>query len=173
MMYLKWILLLFEALFSLHINLDKSSIILVGDVESLKVLVQELGCNVNLLPITYPGLPLGARRKSLAVWDNVEEKFYRRLALWKRHYISRGGRITRIRSTLVSSPLYMMSIYRILKAISKRLEKIQRDFLWGGGSQERRTHTVNWDTVYLNKGKGGLGVRKLLNLNRALLGKWI
>ena len=32
---------------------------------------------------------------------------------------------------------------------------------------------MNWDTVCLNKDKGGLGVRRLLNLNRALLGKWI
>ena len=80
---------------------------------------------------------------------------------------------TLIRSTLVSSPLYMMSIFRIPKVVSKRLEKIQRNFLWGGGSQEGRTHTVNWDTICLNKNKGGLGVRRLLNLNRALLGKWI
>ena len=67
----------------------------------------------------------------------------------------------------------MMSTFRISKVVSKRLEKIQRDFLWGGGNQEGRTHTVNWDTVCLNKDKGGLGVRGLLNLNRALLDEWI
>ena len=113
MMYLKRILLLFEVLSSLRINLDKSSIIPVGDMESPKVLAQELGCKVNLLPTTYLGLPLGTRHKSLAVWDNVEEKFCRKLSLWKRHYISKGGRITLIHSTLVSTPLYMMSIFRI------------------------------------------------------------
>ena len=32
---------------------------------------------------------------------------------------------------------------------------------------------MNWDTICLNKDKGGLRVRMLLNLNRALLGKWI
>ena len=101
----------------------------MGDVESLEVLAQELGCNVNLLPTTYLGLPLGARHKSLAVWDNMEEKLCRRLSLWKRYYISKGGRITLICSTLVSTPLYMMSIFRIPKAVSKRLKKIQRDFL--------------------------------------------
>ena len=143
MMYLKWILLLFEVMSSLRINLDKSSIIPVGDVESPEVLTQELGCNVNLLPTTYLSLPLGTRHKSQAVWDKVEENFCRRLSLWKRHYISKGGRITLIRSTLVSTPLYMMSIFRIRKAVSKRLEKIQRDFLRGGGSQEGGTHTVN------------------------------
>ena len=48
MMYLKWILLLFETLSGLHINLDNSTIILVGEVENPEVLAQELGCNVNL-----------------------------------------------------------------------------------------------------------------------------
>ena len=33
-------------------------------------------------------------------------------------------------------------------------------------------HLVKWDTVYLSKEKGGLGIHNLSNLNRALLGKW-
>ena len=74
---------------------------------------------------------------------------------------------------LVSMPLYLMSLFRIPKAISKRLEKVQRDFLWGGATLERRPHTVKWETVCLNRDKGGLVVQRLSNLNRALLGKWI
>ena len=56
--------------------------------------------------------------------------------------------------------------------VSSRLEKIQRDFLWGGGALERKSHLVKWDTVCLDKKKGGLGVRRLSTLNRALLCKW-
>ena len=36
-----------------------------------------------------------------------------------------------------------------------------------------RTHNVNWETVCLNREKGGLGVQRLCLLNRALLGKWL
>ena len=54
-----------------------------------------------------------------------------------------------------------------------RLEKIQRDFFWGGGSDARKIHLVNWKTVSQGKSKGGLGIRNLELLNRALLGKWI
>ena len=103
----------------------------------------------------------------------MEEKFRKRLALWKRQYISKGGRITLIRSTLVSMPLFLMSLFRISTVVSKRLEKIQRDFLWGGVTLERKPYTVRWETVCTNRDKGGLGVRRLSNLNRALLGKWI
>ncbi|RVX05505.1 hypothetical protein CK203_013627 [Vitis vinifera] len=57
-----------------------------------------LAANVvgNLLS-TYLGMPLGAPFKSSGVWDGIEERFKRRLAMWKRQYISKGGRITLIR----------------------------------------------------------------------------
>nr|CAN73158.1 hypothetical protein VITISV_017219 [Vitis vinifera] len=110
--------------------------------------------------------------ESVAVWDGVEERFRKRLALWKRQFISKGGRITLIRSTLSSMPIYLMSLLRMPRVVSLRLEKIERDFLRGGGALERKPHLVNWDTVCMDKRKGGLGVRRLSILNRALLCKW-
>ncbi|RVW82343.1 putative ribonuclease H protein [Vitis vinifera] len=59
------------------------------------------------------------------------------------------------------------------KLVARRLEKLQRDFLWGGGNLERKVHLVNWEVVCTEKEKGGLGLRKLIPLNKALLGKWI
>ena len=54
-----------------------------------------------------------------------------------------------------------------------RLEKIQRDFLWGGGALEQKPHLVRWPIVCVEKSKGGLGVKSLGTFNRALLGKWV
>ena len=104
----------------------------VGRVENLEVLALEFGCKVGRLPTSYLGLPLGAHHKSMAVWDGVEERFQKRLAMWKRQFISKGGRITLIRSTLSSMPIYLMSLLRIPIVVSLRLKKIQRDFSWGG-----------------------------------------
>ena len=144
----------------------------VGRVENLEVLALEFGCKVGRLPTSYLGLPLAAHHKSMAVWDGVEERFQKRLAMWKRQFISKGERITLIRSTLSSMPIYLMSLLRIPIVVSLRLKKIQRDFLWGGGALERKPHLVKWDTVCLDKRKGGLGVRPFYTLNRALLCKW-
>ena len=66
-----------------------------------------------------------------------------------------------------------MSLFRMPKGVKARLEKIQRDFLWGSGNLERKIHLINWNTVCSSKEKGGLGVRSLSTLDRALLDKWI
>ncbi|RVW34350.1 Transposon TX1 uncharacterized 149 kDa protein [Vitis vinifera] len=150
-----------------------SEIIPVGEVDDIEELAVELGCRVGSLPSQYLGLPLGAPNKASSVWDGVEERVRRRLALWKRQFISKGGRITLIKSTLASIPIYQMSFFRMPKIVVRRLEKLQRDFLWGGGNMERKVHLVKWEIVCGDKGRGGLGLRKLGLLNKALLGKWI
>ena len=61
----------------------------------------------------------------------------------------------------------------MLKSVVNRLEKLQRDFLWGGGSLERKTHLINWEVVCTRREKGGLGLRKIDSLNKVLLGKWV
>ncbi|KAL6327375.1 hypothetical protein AAG906_018977 [Vitis piasezkii] len=143
MAYLSWLLMWFEALSGLRINLDKSEILPVGRVENLELLALEVGCKVGRLPTSYLGIPLGANHKSVAVWDGVEERFRKRLAKWKRQFISKGGRMTLIRVPC-------------------------QDF-YGRRSFEEKPHLVKWDTVCLAKSKGGLGVRRLSILNRALL----
>ena len=114
LLYLNWILLSFEASSGLKINLNKSKLIPIGAVENLDALVVELGCRTEHLPTTYLGLPLGAAHESVAIWDSIEEKMHKRLALWKRNFISKDGRITLIKSTLASLPLYQMSLIRML-----------------------------------------------------------
>ncbi|KAJ9681633.1 hypothetical protein PVL29_017839 [Vitis rotundifolia] len=172
MTYLSWLLMWFEAVSGLKINLEKSELIPVGRVHNIEDLALELGCRVGGLPSCYLGLPLGASFKSEAVWDVVEERFRKRMAMWKRQYISKGGRLTLIRSTLSSMPIYFMSLFYLPRKVRLRLEKIQRDFLWGGGAIVEKPHLVRWNLVCMEKRKGGLGVRNLALMNRALLSKW-
>ena len=117
------------------------------------------------------GLPLGVAFKSVEAWDGIEERVRRRPAMWKRIYISKGGRIILIRSTLPSLSIYFMSLFPIPRSIRMRFEWIQWIFLWGGAVLERR-YLVNWEVVSRDKNSGGLGIKKLYILNKALLCKW-
>ena len=89
MTYLSWLLMWFEACSGLRINLEKSELIPVGRVDDIEDLALELGCKVGGLPSCYLGLPLGGPFKSEAFWDGVEERFQKKLAMWKRPYISK------------------------------------------------------------------------------------
>ena len=79
--------------------------------------------------------------------------------------------MTLIKSTLSSMPIYCMSLFHMPRSVSLRLERIQRDFFWGGGALERKPHLVEWSIVCSDKRKGGLGVRNLALLNKVLLCK--
>ena len=139
--YLSWLLMWFEVMSRLRINLEKSELIPIGRVENINDLALDFGCRVGSLPSTYLGLPLSAPFKSVTVWDGVEERFRRRLAMWKRQYISKRGRATLIRSTLSNLPIYFMSLLRLPSSIRRRLEQIQKDFLLKGGNLERKPHS--------------------------------
>jgi hypothetical protein len=69
-------------------------------------------------------------------------------------------------------PLYFFSFYKAPSCVLKQLVRIQRNFLWGGGVEEKKLCWVKWDQVSLPKFKGGLGVKNLALFNLALLSKW-
>lgn len=171
--YLWCVLLCFDAVFGLKVNLGKSEMILIGVVEDMGDIAKVLGCKVAELSMSYLGLPLGSCYKAKAVWDSVEERFQKRLASWKRQYIPKGGRVTLIKNTFSNLPIYFMSLFVIPASVAKRLEKIPRDFLWSGVGEEFKYHLVEWDKVCVPMRKGGLGVRRLKLFNQALLGKWL
>ncbi|RVW42464.1 putative ribonuclease H protein [Vitis vinifera] len=171
--YLSWTFMWFEAISGLKVNLSKTEAIPVGEGIPMETLASVLGCKIGSLPTSYLGLPLGAPYKSTRVWDAVEERFRKRLSLWKRQYLSKGGRLTLLKSTLSSLPTYFLSLFVIPKKVCARLEKIQRDFLWGGGALENKPYLVSWKAICATKKEGGLGIRSLSTFNKALLGKWL
>jgi hypothetical protein len=104
--YLRVLFLCFEAVSRLKVNLAKSVLVLVGNVDNVDGLASILGCGVSSLPMKYLGLPLGTSFKAKSIWDGVLEKIERHLASWKRMYLSKGGRVTLIKSTLSNLPTY-------------------------------------------------------------------
>uniref|UniRef100_A0A2N9FD14 Splicing factor YJU2 n=1 Tax=Fagus sylvatica TaxID=28930 RepID=A0A2N9FD14_FAGSY len=163
----------FEAFSGLKINLGKSEMVSVGDVPNLADLAAILGCHCASLPMKYLGLPLGAKFKETNIWNLIIEKMERRLAGWKRLYLSKGGKVTLIKSTLSSLPTYFLSLFPILAGVANRLEKLQRDFLWSGLGSEFKYHLVSWPKICEPVCSGGLAIRHLRRFNQALLGKWL
>ena len=97
----------------------------------------------------------------------------RKLFGWKRIYLSKGGRLMLLKSTLSSLPTYYLSLFTIPKSVAARLESIQRNFLWGSFEGSFKYPLVAWENVCLLIEMGGLGIRSVVSFNRALLGKWL
>ena len=108
--YLSWTFMWFEAISGLKVNLSKMEAILVGEGIPMETLASVLGCKIGSLPTSYLGLPLGAPYKATRVWDTMEERFKKRLSLWKRQCLSKGGRLTLLKSTLSGLPTYFLSL---------------------------------------------------------------
>ena len=158
MLFLRLILSWFEIVSGLKINLDKSELVPVGVVPNFEMLVDALGCKQGSLPMKYLGLPLGAKWKDRAVWNPIIEKVERRLARWKRLYLSKWERLTLIKSTLSNLPTYLLTLFPIPADIAYHIEQLQRNFLWGGLGDDSKRHLVNWSKVCSPIQSGGLAI---------------
>jgi hypothetical protein len=129
----------------------------VGSVNNVNALANILGCGVSSLSF------IGSFFKAKSILDCVIEKIERHLVGWKMMYLSKGERITLIKSTL-------SNLLPFPTNVANRIEKLHLDFLWGGLG-EFKFHLVSWPKVCFPIYKRGLGVQNLLLFNCALLGK--
>ena len=118
-------------------------------------------------------MPLGAHFKDASIWNPILERVEKNLAGWKWLYLSKGGRLTLLKSTLSSLPTYYLSLFTIPQHIANKLKRIQRNFLWGSSNEVFRYPLVAWDKVVWLVEIGGLAIRKVGFFNQALLGKWL
>jgi hypothetical protein len=69
------LLICFELVSGVKVNLAKSVLVPVGEVSDFGALAEILGCEVGSLPITYLGMPLGlglrTRRVGMGWWKSL------------------------------------------------------------------------------------------------------
>ena len=106
----------------LKVNLGKSELVPVGVIPNIEILVDALGCKQGTLPFKYLTIPLGAKFKEKTIWNPILDKMERRLAGWKRLYLSKGGRVTLIKRTLSNLPTYFLSLFPIPVDVANRMK---------------------------------------------------
>ncbi|GLU05147.1 hypothetical protein SLE2022_222630 [Rubroshorea leprosula] len=169
----KAILHWFEWISGLKVNFNKSHLYGFNVSEGwLKGAAAILHCGVGKVPFIYLGLPVGGNPGRKQFWNSVLDRFRSKLASWKSPLLSFGGRISLINSVLSALPIFYLSLFRIPKCVLIELVKIQRNFFWGGVTLEKKISWVSWDSICVDKERGGLGVDDLERRNCALLGKW-
>ena len=78
--HIRALLVCFEAVAGLKVNLSKSALFPVGTLGNVGRLAGLLGCGLGDLPLKYLGLPLGASFKLKSMWAGLEDLMSHRLA---------------------------------------------------------------------------------------------
>jgi len=70
--------------------------------------------------------------------------------------------------------MYSAMVFKLLINICDKIDIIFNRFLCSGDKEKRKITLVNWNTVCMENGKGGLGMRKMKHVSRqALRGKLV
>lgn len=84
--------------------------------------------------------------------------------------LSMAGRTTLIKPTLNPQPNYVMQYIEIPTQVVTRMNRYQRNFLWGTTECKKKIHLIKWSVVQKPKHQSGLGIQNLATKNKALLG---
>ena len=125
---IRLLLLCFQAITGLKVNVQKSEIVPIGEVDDVHALAEILGCKVGTLPMPYLGISLEASHNSPSIWNPILGKIERKLARWKKLYLSKEGRLTLLKSTLSSLPTYFLSLFTILTYVANRMKSCKEIF---------------------------------------------
>ncbi|KAL2224840.1 UNVERIFIED_CONTAM: Transposon TX1 uncharacterized protein [Sesamum indicum] len=155
----------------LRLNIQKSHIIISRSAHERKdQLLSLLGFQEGHLPMRYLGLPLISSRLTISDYQPLLSKIDARIAGWEDMSLSYAGRVQIIKFVLSALSIYWASAFILPKAIIKEVEKRLRRFLLKGTSMTGYAK-VAWKDVCKPIGEGGLGIKDIDALNRALMTK--
>ncbi|KAL5768233.1 hypothetical protein ACOSQ2_015016 [Xanthoceras sorbifolium] len=120
----------------------------------------------------YLGLPLLHDRVNKNTFREILEKVQRRLASWKSSTLFLAGRITLIKVVTSAIPVYAMQSTKLHNDLCCKLDRVNREFLWGHSTERSSVHLVNWAMVCKPKILGGLGIKSMKLMNQSLLAKF-
>ena len=63
-----------------------------------------------------------------------------------------------IKSIMVVIPNHVMQGVALLNHLCEKLDKINKDFLWGSSTKKKKLHLVGWSKIIRPKDEGGLGI---------------
>lgn len=116
-------------------------------------------------------LILPAKNRTTA-YDFVLDKLKSKLNGYKANKISHAGRLVLIKSVLAALHVYYMSNILFSKKMLAKMNAVIRDFWWTGVQEENQKKPLYlkaWAEICKSKKEGGLGIRNLEAINKAIL----
>ncbi|XP_056691659.1 uncharacterized protein [Spinacia oleracea] len=114
------------------------------------------------------GVPIDLTGKRHTNFQSIVDKVVAKVSSWNSVCLSQTQKLILINSVLVAMASHVLSCMEIPLSISYKIDSILARFFWAKGPNTGM-HWVNRKIIQLPKGLGGLGVRNMATLNKALL----
>ncbi|KAA3460185.1 reverse transcriptase [Gossypium australe] len=130
-----------------------------------------LGVQSSNDPERYLGLPNMVGRRKKEAFQNLKDRFKKRIDNWCIQHLSQGRKEVFIKAVLHAILTYTMACFLLPKSLCTELESLIAKFWWQKGQGKRGIHWCEWKKLCIAKEQGGLGFRNLDHFNVALLAK--
>jgi hypothetical protein len=171
---LKLLLLSFENMSRLKINLSKNEVVIAGVSDEEKGRMADLpNCKLGSFPITYLGMPVSNKALRVLDWAFLTGKVGHRVNPWQGLFLASARKLELTNSYLSSLRMFAMSLYLLYDATHAAFDKVRSRFFWEEVGPKHKYHMVDWATVCKPKEYGGLGILNTRRMNIALMLKWI
>lgn len=139
---LKFILLCFEAMPGLKINLDKSEAMVLGCTPNAQVRIANLvNCKLGNFPIKYLGIPISPFKLTAAGF--ILSVLGNRVARWCGRYNTNSGKVTLINVCLSSLRMFIMGFYRLFEGTHAGFDKHRSSFYWNAVDNRKKYSKVH------------------------------
>lgn len=162
----------FEDASGLRIHLSKNKLFDIGVLNSeVTQVAASLHCTSGPLPFMYLGFPIGAKMRLSVSWEEVKQKFHKKLNSWKAATLSMGERLTLVKSVPNSFLIYYLSLFRAPTSVITNLEKRRNKFMWGSIGTFKKIVWAGYSKSAENFNSEGLEVGSIKAKNITLLSK--
>ena len=157
----------FHSYSGLQLNASKSRVYIGAKCRHKRAILEILQVPAGELPTPYLGLPLLSTSLKKSHCHPILHKIRKSIDSWRTRMLSRAGRLELIRSVLSSYSLYWSSSYLLPASFFKEMDKILSTFFWSGSNPISSLHMISWKKLCFPKSEGGLGLKCLVDWNRA------
>ncbi|XP_059650532.1 uncharacterized protein LOC132296338 [Cornus florida] len=114
----------------------------------------------------FTGLQVSPSKSSVLFSRAVRRKTAL-LECWNVKLLSVTGKVELIKAVVTPIFQYWCSIFDVPVAVINQIQILCRDFLWGSKEHANKLHLMKWDMITRPKDEGGLGIRKLMDIQVA------
>ena len=146
---LQWVLEVYEKASSHQLNWVKTSLFFSKNAprEIQKEIKRRFRAQVIKIHEKYHGLPSLVGRNKMNTFNDIKEKFGKKLAGWKKKMLSKASKEILIKAVAQAIPTYTMGCFKLPNFLYEELTNMVRNFWWGQKKEEKKTAWLSWEKM--------------------------